>query len=328
MMRMMFSIFFALVSTFLNAQEIHWETNYNQALKLSADQKKPLLIFFTGSDWSGLSMKMKNEVLNGANFQKAVSDRFVCVEIDFPKHHAFSSENEQLNNQVKEKFHISELPLLLIIDETEREITRMGFVPKNEVQLAQDLTWAVEQDAQLRNEMQSLNRTSSNLRRLYYVATELQNHAAIETLLSAGVENEDAFFLLEKYRLMVENGERETKEIVQVREKLLKNDSPETQFTLALIDFQDLSKHAHEIKERKSIIKPLEEYLTKYGEKDFENKWRIEMMIAQFYVESDEWNDALIHAETAFQNAPETMKEEIQNSLSYIRGQLSQTAQR
>ncbi len=49
--------------------------------------------------------------------------------------------------------------------------------------------------------------------------------------------------------------------------------------------------------------------------------WRVEMMIAQFYLDSDESNTALRHAERALTLAPEERREEIERSVDYIRNQ-------
>ena len=66
---------------------------------------------------------------------------------------------------------------------------------------------------------------------------------------------------------------------------------------------------------------PLIEYLAHFGETDQKNIWRIEMMIAEMYLDADKWDEALEHAEKAYQAAPEAMHKEIAHSLNYIRSQ-------
>ncbi len=37
----------------IQAQELKWETDINKAITVSNKTKKPMLLFFTGSDWCG-----------------------------------------------------------------------------------------------------------------------------------------------------------------------------------------------------------------------------------------------------------------------------------
>ena len=90
-------------------------------------------------------------------------------------------------------------------------------------------------------------------------------------------------------------------------------------FTLALIDFQELSQKNYE---PEIAARPLVEYLANYAKTDQKNIWRVEMMIAQLYLNADRWEEALKHAERAYQTAPEAMHSEISHSLDYIRSSI------
>ena len=74
------------------------------------------------------------------------------------------------------------------------------------------------------------------------------------------------------------------------------------------------------------VIEPLQNYLSSFGEQDPENVWRVEMMIAQFYLDQDEWRSALQHAQVAYESAPTTKQAELEYSLNYIKRQTSQMA--
>lgn len=294
---------------------IDWETDYPKAVEVSVEDKKPLLLFFTGSDWSGLGMKMKKEVLDSAAFQEKIGSQFHCLEIDFPKHTSLSAEKKEQNVALKERFGVEEYPLLLLLDPREREIVRMGYLPENGEQLAAELLHVVTQDAELRRELKKLPKEEEALCRLYQIAQVLTRLEAQEVILAAGVEIEAPFFLLERYRLLVEEG----KDAQALREKLLEREDYQVHFTVAMIDFQ---QRASTMEDPREVIKPLESYLERFADKDAQNVWRIEMMIAQFYLDDDEWGVALKHAETAYEAAPKTMRSDIENSLIYIRDQI------
>lgn len=317
--------FYLLASLLLLTGNVEsWESDYAQALHSSQTLNKPLLLFFHGSDWSGLSMKMKNEILNLDEFQKKVASDFICVEIDFPQHKELTSAVAKQNEKLKSRFKIQEFPTLLLLDKDEREITRLGYLSEEGGQLAEELIQIVKEDAELTASLKNLVPDPANLRKLYELAQELQRADAIEKVLEAGIKTEDAYFSLEKYRLLVEEGGIDSNQARALRAKLLMKSDHRIHFTIALIEFQELSSQKRDLK---AAIQPLEEYIEKYGTIDRENRWRIEMMIAQFYIEADEWRYALQHAEMAYKSAPEHVLNEIEHSLNYIRTQTSLTAQ-
>lgn len=311
-----------LIRTLYGAPTLSWETDYQQALAKGHVEKKPLLLYFTGSDWSGWGMKMKKEVLDSEAFQSAITPNFVCVEIDFPQYKLLSSEKIAQNRKLKEQFQVKEYPSLILLDSKQREIVRLGYLPASGEQLASDLLRIVQQDTKLQEGLLRLHELNpTQLCELYQFAQELQQSDAIDSVFEAGLKNNDPFFLLEKYRLLVEKGQITSVEGKSLRNQLLDSNAPHIHFTVATIEFQELAKKASKIKDLQEVVKPLEDYLAHFGEKDSGNVWRIEMMIAQFYLELDEWKTALQHAEIAYQSAPKAMQGTIEHSLNYIRDQ-------
>lgn len=310
---MRLSLLFLVLFSSLYA--LGWDVDYPSAVRQSQKDEKPILLFFTGSDWSGLAMKMKNEVLDSPVFQEKISSQFHCLEIDFPQHTKLSKILKEQNSALKERFKIEEYPLLLLLDSKEREIFRVGYLPENGEHLADELLQIVAQDTELCKGLKELPQEEKELIHLYQIAQTLTRHEAQETILAAGVEKELPYFLLEKYRHLIE----ERKEAAALREKLLKSEDYRIHFTMAMIDFQE---RALEFSDPQEVIKPLEAYLSRFGNADPDNVWRIEMMIAQFYLNADQWKPALEHAETAYEKAPQERRHEIENSLLYIRDQI------
>ena len=58
---LLFLLVFGSMTT--QAQELTWETNINKAIEVSNKTNKPLLLFFTGSDWCGWCIRLQKEVL-------------------------------------------------------------------------------------------------------------------------------------------------------------------------------------------------------------------------------------------------------------------------
>jgi protein disulfide-isomerase len=305
---------------------IEWQTDYEKVRSTGEKENKPLLLFFNGSDWAGSAMKMKHEILNTPAFQEKIAPQFVCMEVDFPMHTPPVPVVAEQNLELKKRFKVQELPSLLLLDARERVIAQIGYLPVSGEQLACNLLKIVEQDAELCAGLQHLNDPSATplvLKKLYQLAQELGCGPASEQILEAGLKTEDPYFCLERYRLLVEKGEMKNEETVALRQKLLGFD-PESEFvngqgipfTLALIDFQELSQKNYEAE---IAAQPLIEYLARFGKNDQKNIWRIEMMIAEIYLAADQWEEALKHAEQAYQASPEALHEEIAHSLDYIR---------
>src|SRR5690606_23636060 len=97
MKKLLFVLFILLGSYAAQAQELEWHTDINKAIKLSQDTKKPLLLFFTGSDWCGWCMKLQKDVLKTSDFGKWAKDNVVLVELDFPRQSSQSVELKQQN---------------------------------------------------------------------------------------------------------------------------------------------------------------------------------------------------------------------------------------
>jgi len=62
-----------------------WETDLNKAIALSYETKKPIMLFFTGSDWCGWCIRLQNEVFRTETFTKWAEENVILVELDFPR---------------------------------------------------------------------------------------------------------------------------------------------------------------------------------------------------------------------------------------------------
>ncbi len=310
-----------------DSSSVVWHENYQEALKESSEKKLPLLLFFSGSDWNGLCMKIRKEVLDSGSFAEKVKDKFVCVGVDFPKHVTQEKCVSQQNKHLKSQFSVRGFPCLLLLSSDEREVFRISsFGSISGSALADHLCYIVESDATLRRVFPQLASLSmEDLVTYYQLAEELSRRDFMASALEYGVKGEHPFFLTEKFRLLVSAGKMDSLECQNIKERLLQQDpdNAQTHFTVALIEFQELAKRAREgaHQEVSQVVAPLEKYLQLFGQSNQENKWRVEMMIAQFYLESDQWSNALKHAEVAFENAPTEMRAPISRSLDYIRHQ-------
>ncbi len=105
-----------------------WTTDYEAALKQAADEKKNLLIDFTGSDWCGWCIKLVKEVFSHDEFKAGVKDTFVLVEIDYPRDKSKQTPLVIAQNEtLKTKYAIQGYPTILLTDEKGKPFASTGY---------------------------------------------------------------------------------------------------------------------------------------------------------------------------------------------------------
>jgi len=104
------SLLLVLGSFAVQAQELTWETDINKAIKVSNKTKKPMLLFFTGSDWCGWCIRLQKEVLKTPEFAKWAKENVVLVELDFPRRTPQSDAIKTQNNGLQQTFGIQGFP--------------------------------------------------------------------------------------------------------------------------------------------------------------------------------------------------------------------------
>lgn len=118
-------IFILLLSFSINAQDsfevpsidLNWQQKFSRATSKAKSSKKPMLIFFTGSDWCGPCKMLKADFFETQEFAKLAKKEFILYEADFPRNKNLVSTNQAKENAVlKKKYEISSFPTIVIID--------------------------------------------------------------------------------------------------------------------------------------------------------------------------------------------------------------------
>ncbi|WP_163408993.1 thioredoxin family protein [Flavobacterium ajazii] len=102
--------FFTIGSFALQAQELNWHTDVREAIEISNKEKKPLMMFFTGSDWCGWCIRLQNEVLKTPEFQKWAKENVILVELDYPRRTAQVPEIKNQNAELQQAFAVQGYP--------------------------------------------------------------------------------------------------------------------------------------------------------------------------------------------------------------------------
>lgn len=94
-----------------------WSLTYKEALKQAKAEKKPLLVYFKGSDWCGPCKKLDKELFSSQKFNDLSKTHFVLYEADIPLNKDLVSEEKlKVNKKLVKKFKVSSYPTLLFIN--------------------------------------------------------------------------------------------------------------------------------------------------------------------------------------------------------------------
>jgi thioredoxin-related protein len=105
-----------------------WMTDFAAAKKKAAAEKKDLLVDFTGSDWCGWCIKLKDEVFKHDAFNKGVADKYILVEIDYPKDSSkMSDATKKQNGELKDTYKIQGYPTIMLMDAQGRPFAQTGY---------------------------------------------------------------------------------------------------------------------------------------------------------------------------------------------------------
>jgi thioredoxin-related protein len=109
-----------------------WLTDYETALSTARVENKPVLVFFTGSDWCPPCKMTVNNVYSKQEFIDFADQNLILVVADFPKRseNQLSAEQKQKNNMLATNFGVRGFPTSIILDKNGKELGRwVGYDP-------------------------------------------------------------------------------------------------------------------------------------------------------------------------------------------------------
>lgn len=314
-----------------NSKGIVWLTNYEQALEEAQRSSKPIILFFTGSDWCSWCTKLEREVFDTPEFAQEAGDRYVFLKLDFPLNSPSSPQLTAQNKQLQKKYDVRSFPTLVILDSgAQQQIGVTGYRPGGGRQYADHLKTMIQNHTSYKEKLSSTGTqklSGVELRKLYEKSKELDLPQDTSYLLKIGMDSElRTYFLTERYRLLAEEGLIHDKEAVAIKQQLLQLDpfnKEHTHYDIAVIEFQAYSEETGKGKDL--AILPLLEYIEKFGKQDKVNLWRLEMIVSQVYLDKNQLKAALKHAQASYDASPGSVQTEIASAIKSIQSQLNAT---
>jgi protein disulfide-isomerase len=126
-MKKIILVFAFLISGIVTqAQELNWQTDMSKATELSLKENKPLLLFFTGSDWCGWCIKLQRDVLKTTEFATWATQNVILVELDFPRNTAQDPTLKMQNQQLAQTFGIQGYPTVWFVNPVKGEDNKVN----------------------------------------------------------------------------------------------------------------------------------------------------------------------------------------------------------
>jgi protein disulfide-isomerase len=129
MKKIIIFVFILFFQNYLSQQStLNWYTDLNKAVNISIKEDKPMMLFFTGSDWCGWCIRLKKEVFNYPEFETWTKDNVVLVELDFPRRKTIDPRILNQNRELARFFGVSGYPTVWFVSPQKLDSNKLNFV--------------------------------------------------------------------------------------------------------------------------------------------------------------------------------------------------------
>jgi protein disulfide-isomerase len=308
----------ACVSLWGNDPLAHWCMEEADVLNQARQNNKPIVLAFVGRDFCPWSQKMIGEVLGQETFVEKIKPQAILWQ------YTLHAEGNSKEDRMREKYKIDECPTILLLDPKGREFARFGYLPLDKQGFADQLLEVVADFKEIclaLDEHRGKNDANAWLE-FYRKAKQFSSIDFKKLVLERGVQEDPGTeLLIEKYAFLLERNKIKSPAARECKEMLIQRD-PEnrhgTHLKIAMAEFHKSASAENAKKSPRKVLKPLLHYLELFEEKDKDNIWNIEMVIANYLFGAQKKESALEYAKKAYIHAPETMKESIAASIAFI----------
>jgi thioredoxin-related protein len=105
-------------------ESLAWQTDYAAAQSAATQQKKYILLDFTGSDWCPYCIQMDKEVFAKPAFSSFAGQKLILVKLDFPRKASQSAAEKSQNQELAKKYSIEGFPTYVLLDSSGKEVRR------------------------------------------------------------------------------------------------------------------------------------------------------------------------------------------------------------
>lgn len=106
-----------------------WYDDFDEAVAAAKEQKKDLLVDFTGSDWCGWCIKLDKEVFAHDEFLVPAKENYILVALDFPSGEEAKAKvpNPERNEELQAKYDVGGFPTILMMTADGEVFAQTGY---------------------------------------------------------------------------------------------------------------------------------------------------------------------------------------------------------
>ena len=115
-----------------------WHVQLNDAYQESAKTGKPIMAYFTGSDWCPPCRRFSAAVIDKPEFSEWAKDKVVLLELDSPRRKQVPEDIQQQNQNLRQVFNVTGVPRIWVFNLSENNesgemeieaLGSLGFTP-------------------------------------------------------------------------------------------------------------------------------------------------------------------------------------------------------
>lgn len=119
-----------LLAALAPAWAAEWMNDLEAAKARAAAENKAVLVDFTGSDWCGWCIRLRQQVLDTQAFEAYAKDKFVLMEVDVPQNPKFDKDLLARNRKLCDQYGVEGFPTVLVLTPQGDVVGGLGgFVP-------------------------------------------------------------------------------------------------------------------------------------------------------------------------------------------------------
>lgn len=112
----------------VSAAELEWMTDLPKAQARAKEEKKLVMMNFTGSDWCGWCIKLDKEVFSKPEFAEYAKQNLVLVEVDFPTQKKQSAALKKANEALEKKYKVEGYPTIIVLSSEGKKVGELGYM--------------------------------------------------------------------------------------------------------------------------------------------------------------------------------------------------------
>ncbi len=106
-----------------------WSSDFAAAQAEARTLRRPILAYFSGSDWCGWCARLEREVFSRPAFRAYAASNLVLFVADFPQHRPLPPKVRAQNERLARQYAIEGFPTILLLDAEGKVLARTGYRP-------------------------------------------------------------------------------------------------------------------------------------------------------------------------------------------------------